>query len=230
MALSMLVFRWSVRRGGGENLHESEVRCDYALERGVPHPETSYCTKAELDHIAMTAASSHEATLRQKVDQDNVVVMCKCAPTKIEWASIFKGVGRTRLLVRGREKQRRRNQSWRLCEEKRAIDICMGRSLRRSGGNMRSVCPLRPRQNPRGTLTAFAVLHRCRLRATRKHRRGEAPSFSAQNEEANRHRRAMQAPHFEVIANHMRIRATDRPPEVPRCPTRSGRGASRERP
>ena len=84
MTLSKLVFRWSVRRGGGESLHESEVRCDYALERGVPHPETSYCTKAELDHIAMTAASSHEATLRQKVDQDNVVVMCKCAPTKIE--------------------------------------------------------------------------------------------------------------------------------------------------
>ena len=84
MALSMLVFRWSVRRGCGESLHESEVRCDSALERGVPHPETAYCTKAELDHIAMTAASSHEATLRQKVDQDNVVVMCKCAPTKIE--------------------------------------------------------------------------------------------------------------------------------------------------
>ena len=84
MALSKLVFRWSVRRGGGESLHDSEVRCDHALEWGVPHPETSYCTKAELDHIAMTAASSHEATLRQKVDQDNVVVMCKCAPTKIE--------------------------------------------------------------------------------------------------------------------------------------------------
>ena len=84
MTRSKLVFRWSVRRGGGESLHECEVRCDHALEWGVPHPETAYCTKAELDHIAMTAASSHEATLRQKVDQDNVVVMCKCAPTKIE--------------------------------------------------------------------------------------------------------------------------------------------------
>ena len=84
MALSMLVFRWSVRRGGGESLHESEVRCDHALERGVPHPETSYCTKAELDHIAMNAALSHESTLRKKSGQENVVVMCKCASIKIE--------------------------------------------------------------------------------------------------------------------------------------------------
>ena len=134
------------------------------------------------------------------------------------------------MLVRGRQKQRRRNQSGRLCKAERTFDIYLGRSLRRSGGNMRSVCPLRQRQNPRGTPTTLAILHRCRLRANRKHRRGEAPSFSAQNEEANRHLRAMQAPHFEVIANHMCIRATDRPPEVPRCPTRSGRGASRERP
>ena len=106
-ASSKLVFHWTVCRGDAESLHESEVKCDHAVERGVPHPETAYCTKAELDYIATNAASSHEATLRQRVDQDDVVVMCKCAPTKIERASIFKGVGRTRLLVRGREKQRR---------------------------------------------------------------------------------------------------------------------------
>ena len=83
-ASSKLVFHWTVCRGDAESLHESEVKCDLAVERGVPYPETSYCTKAELDHIAMTAASSHETTLRQRLDQDNVVVMCKCASTKIE--------------------------------------------------------------------------------------------------------------------------------------------------
>ena len=62
MALSMLVFRWSVRRSGGESLHESEVRCDHALERGVPHPEIAYCTKAELDHIAMRGCTSTNGT------------------------------------------------------------------------------------------------------------------------------------------------------------------------
>lgn len=82
MTLSKLVFRWSVRRGGGESLHECEVRCDHALERGVPHPETSYCTKAELECIAMSAASSHEATLRQQDGQNNVNVVCTCAPTR----------------------------------------------------------------------------------------------------------------------------------------------------
>ena len=76
-------------RGDAESLHESEVKCYDAVERGVPHPETSYCTKAELDHIAMTAASSHEATLRQRVDQDNVAVLCKCAPIKIERVCIL---------------------------------------------------------------------------------------------------------------------------------------------
>ena len=91
-ASSKLVFHWTVCRGDAESLHESEVKCDLAVERGVPYPETSYCTKAELDHIAMTAASSHEATLRQKVDQDNVVVMCKCAPTKIERVCILMGL------------------------------------------------------------------------------------------------------------------------------------------
>ena len=82
MAFSKLVFRWSVRRGGGESLHECEVRCDNALNWGVPHPETSYCTKAELECIAMSAASSHEATLRQQDGQNNVGVVCKCAPTR----------------------------------------------------------------------------------------------------------------------------------------------------
>ena len=82
-ASSKLVFHWTVCRGDAESLHESEVKCHDALNRGVPHPETYYCTKAELDHIAMNAASSHETTLRQKLDQDNVVVSCKCAPTKI---------------------------------------------------------------------------------------------------------------------------------------------------
>ena len=86
MARSMLVFRWSVRRGDSESFHESEVMCDNALERGVPHPETSYCTKAELEHIAKNAALSHETTLRQTVGQDNVAVMCRRAPTKIERA------------------------------------------------------------------------------------------------------------------------------------------------
>ena len=82
-ASSKLVFHWTVCRGDAESLHESEVKCHHALNRGVPHPETYYCTKAELDHIAMNAASSHETTLRQKLDQDNVVVLCKCSPTKI---------------------------------------------------------------------------------------------------------------------------------------------------
>ena len=91
-ASSKLVFHWTVCREDAESLHESEVKCDLAVERGVPYPETSYCTKAELDHIAMAAASSHEATLRQKVDQDNVVVMCKCAPTKIDWRVFLRGV------------------------------------------------------------------------------------------------------------------------------------------
>ena len=78
-ASSKLVFHWTVCRGDAENFRESEVKCHHALERGVPHPEASYCTKAELDHIAMNAASSHETALHQTVDQDNVVVMCKCA-------------------------------------------------------------------------------------------------------------------------------------------------------
>ena len=82
-ASSKLVFHWTVCRGDAESPHESEVKCHDALDRGVPHPETYYCTKAELDHIAVNAASSHETTLRQKLDQDNVVVLCKCAPTKI---------------------------------------------------------------------------------------------------------------------------------------------------
>ena len=81
MALSKLVFRWSVRRNGSESFHESEVMCDHALERGVPHPETSYCTKAELECIAMSAASSHEATLLQQDGQNDVGVVCRCAPT-----------------------------------------------------------------------------------------------------------------------------------------------------
>ena len=79
-ASSKLVFHWTVCRGGVESLHESEVKCDDAVERGVPHPETAYCTKAELDYIATNAASSHE---QQKVDQDNIVVMRKCAATKM---------------------------------------------------------------------------------------------------------------------------------------------------
>ena len=83
-ASSKLLFHWTVCRGDAESLHESEVKCDYALDRGVPHPETYYCTKAELDHIAMNAALSHETALRKKSGQGNVVVMCKCAPIKIE--------------------------------------------------------------------------------------------------------------------------------------------------
>ena len=66
-ASSKLVFHWTVCRGDAESLHESEVKCHDALNRGVPHPETYYCTKAELDHIAMNAASSHETALRKKV-------------------------------------------------------------------------------------------------------------------------------------------------------------------
>ena len=133
-------------------------------------------------------------------------------------------------MVRGCEKQRRRNQSWRLREAEGAIDIFVGHSLGRSRGNMRSVCPLRPRQNPRCTLTAFAVLHRCRLRAAWERRSVEAPSLSAQTKETNRHPRAMQAPHFEVVVSRMPLRVTDRALEVPRCPKRRGRGAFRERP
>ena len=82
MTLSKLVFRWSVRRGGGESLHECEVRCDNALKWVVPHPEMSYCTRAELECIAMSAASSHEATLRQQDGQNNVGVVCRCAPAR----------------------------------------------------------------------------------------------------------------------------------------------------
>ena len=76
------MFHWTVRRGDAESLHESEVKCDHAVERGVPHPETAYCTKAELECIAMSAASSHEATLRQQDGQNNVNVVCTCAPTR----------------------------------------------------------------------------------------------------------------------------------------------------
>ena len=93
MARSKLVFRWSVRRVGGESLYECEVRCDSALERGVPHPEMSYCTKAELECIAMSAASSHEATLRQQDGQNNVGVVCTCAPDTIERHNVLRVLG-----------------------------------------------------------------------------------------------------------------------------------------
>ena len=81
-ASSKLVFHWTVCRGDAESLHESEVKCDLAVERGVPHPETAYCTKTELECIAMSAASWHEATLRQQDGQNNVGVVCRCAPTR----------------------------------------------------------------------------------------------------------------------------------------------------
>ena len=82
VASSKLVFHWTVCRRDAESLHESEVKCDHAVERGVPHPETAYCTRAELECIAMSAASSHEATLRQQDGQNNVNVVCTCAPTR----------------------------------------------------------------------------------------------------------------------------------------------------
>ena len=62
-ATSKLVFKWVTRRGGSEVLRECEVRCDNALERGVPYPGMPYCTIAELQQIALNSATAHEATL-----------------------------------------------------------------------------------------------------------------------------------------------------------------------
>ena len=79
-ASTKLVFKWVLRRGESEAFHDCEVRCDHALERGVPYPETSYCTKAELQQIALNSASAHQTTLRQKERREDIVVVCEYPP------------------------------------------------------------------------------------------------------------------------------------------------------
>ena len=76
-ATSKLVFQRVTRRGESKILHECEVRCDYALERGVPYPGMPYCTTAELQQIALNSATAHEATLRKKERREDIAVECE---------------------------------------------------------------------------------------------------------------------------------------------------------
>ena len=76
-ASAKLVFEWVLLRGDNEAFHECEVRCDNALERGVPYPETPYGTMTELQQLALNSASGHQTTLRKNERRDDIVVMCE---------------------------------------------------------------------------------------------------------------------------------------------------------
>ena len=76
-ASAKLVFEWVLLRGDNEAFHECEVRCDHALERGVPYPESPYGTTTELQQLALKSASAHQTTLRQNERREDIVVMCE---------------------------------------------------------------------------------------------------------------------------------------------------------
>ena len=72
-----LVFEWVLLRGDSEAFHECEVRCGSALGRGLPYPETPYCTTTELQQLALKSASAHQTTLRTNERREDIFVMCE---------------------------------------------------------------------------------------------------------------------------------------------------------
>ena len=76
-ASAKLVFEWVLLRGDNEAFHECEVRCDNALERGVPYLERPHGTMTELQQLALKSASAHQTTLRTNERREDIVVMCE---------------------------------------------------------------------------------------------------------------------------------------------------------